>query len=199
MAKHLQWLISGLMLVSCKSALKPAREPLPKGGPAALALLADDTPLYCPCAELVPIGVRPAFPRVQGTARGPAALQDDCVFVPAAGDAAEQQFSVKITKTNRKMAFDEAQALSDEIKILARERKVFGSSAEPGAASGKAVPFFMALVSNRTGAYRVAVAHAADETLLIETREPVPSSLETLGAVPAYFHGLAERAQSLCR
>lgn len=199
MGRHWTYLVFSLILVCCKSALKPAREPLPQGGPAALALLADDTPLYCPCAELIPIGERPAFPRVQGGARGPVALQEECLFVPAAGEGGDQLFTVKVTKTSRKLAFDQAQALSDEIKILARERKVFASSGQPGVASGKAVPFFMALVSNRTGAYRVAVAHAVDETILIETREPVSHDLETLGEVPAYFNALPDRVLTLCR
>lgn len=184
---------------ACKPSDQRSRAPLAMGGPDAFALLSDDTPLLCPCAELVPIARRPAFPRVRGTARGPALLQDECVYLAAASDGEGARLALSVRKTSRKLAFDEAQALSDEVKILARERRAIGSNGRGAHPAGAEVPFFMALVTRRTGTERLAVAHAAGETLLIEARETVSPDDETIGAPPAYFDGLPERILALCR
>jgi hypothetical protein len=186
-------------LAACKPAGEPSRAPLPAGGAASFGLLSDDARLLCPCADLVPIATRPAFPRIRGTARGPAALQDECVYLPASSDGAAGRLAVSVRKTTRKLAFDEAQALSDEVKIVARERRSISSSSRGPHGGAAEVPFFMAVVSNRAGSERVAVAHAVDETLLIEARETIAAKDEAMGAPPAYFDGLPERILTLCR
>jgi hypothetical protein len=186
-------------LAACKLAGEPSRAPLAAGGAASFGLLADDTRLLCPCAELVPITARPAFPRIRGTARGPVPLQDECVYLPASGDGEGARLAVSVRKTTRKLAFDEAQALSGEVKIVARERRSISSEGPGPHGGGAEVPFFMAVVSNRAGSERIAVAHAVDETLLIESRETIAASDEAIGAPPAYFDGLPERILVLCR
>lgn len=198
---HIKLVVLGSVFgfAACKPGQSPQRKPLGQGGAESFALLPDDSQLLCPCTEIVPVARRPMFPRVRGLTSGSTVLQGECRYAPAAGALDSDGLILSAFKTTRKLAFDEAQALSDEVKVLARERRtltvVDGAMPTPG----KAVPFFMALVTNSQGTFRVTVAHAAEETILIKSQESVAPDDTSLAAAPPYFDGLPERILALCR
>ena len=199
------WTISVVILLvlageGCKESLKPRRQPLSESGLASLSLLPDETQLLCPCSEVIPIARSPMFPRVRGVMPASPELQEECIYSPRSGRRDTESLVLTVRKTTRKLAFDEAQSLSDEVKVLSRERRALVTTEDdPAQAVRHPVPFFMALVTNGQGAYRVSVAHAAAETLLIEARESITAVDASASTLPLYFSGLPERILALCR